>query len=59
MTPAQRAEAQRLAREWDAAHPREPWWRRSPPSSLRTFVIGRRAPAWAVNRRIAPPASQR
>ena len=24
MTPAQLAEAQRLAREWDAAHPREP-----------------------------------
>jgi TPR repeat protein len=24
MTPAQRAEAQRLARAWDAAHPREP-----------------------------------
>ena len=24
MTPAQRADAQRLAREWDAAHPREP-----------------------------------
>ena len=24
MTPAQIAEAQRLAREWDAAHPREP-----------------------------------
>ena len=24
MTPAQRADAQRLARAWDAAHPREP-----------------------------------
>ena len=24
MTPTQIAEAQRLAREWDAAHPREP-----------------------------------
>ena len=24
MTPAQLAEAQRLAREWDAAHPRDP-----------------------------------
>ena len=24
MTPAQLADAQRLAREWDAAHPREP-----------------------------------
>ena len=24
MTPAQIADAQRLAREWDAAHPREP-----------------------------------
>ena len=24
MTPAQLAEAQRLARQWDAAHPREP-----------------------------------
>ena len=24
MTPAQIAEAQRLAREWDAAHPPEP-----------------------------------
>jgi len=24
MPPAQIAEAQRLAREWDAAHPREP-----------------------------------
>ena len=24
MTPAQLAEAQRLARAWDAAHPREP-----------------------------------
>jgi len=24
MTPDQIAEAQRLAREWDAAHPREP-----------------------------------
>ena len=25
MTPEDRSEAQRLAREWDAAHPREPW----------------------------------
>jgi TPR repeat protein len=24
MTPEDRSEAQRLAREWDAAHPREP-----------------------------------
>ena len=30
MTPAQRAEGQRLAREWDEAHPREP----EPPSPL-------------------------
>ena len=36
MTPEQIAEAQRLAREWDAAHPREP----SPP-----FPLDRQRPA--------------
>ena len=32
MTSAQIAEAQRLAREWDAAHPREPHCTPGPPA---------------------------
>ena len=38
MTPAQLAEAQRLALEWDAAHPREPHCTPCPPAVESAYI---------------------